>query len=414
MMFGNCIVAQSGGPTAVINASACGAIIEALDQKCMKNIYGSQNGIEGIINEDLFDLRKEDIREIKRLKNTPASALGSCRYHLPNIEEGKEIYDKIFKVFKAHEIRYFFYIGGNDSMDTINKITQYAKQVDYKLYAIGVPKTIDNDLMNTDHCPGYGSSAKYIATSILEIAEDARVYNSGIVTIVEVMGRNAGWLAAAGALAVNQREKAVDLIYLPEVVFDFDKFHQDVENAYKLKGKVIIVVSEGIKGKNGNYILEQKTQSHDIFGHSQLGGVGQMLGDYVMKHITKRVKVVTYGVLQRCSAHCTSKTDSDEAFMLGTEAVKEAVNGNTGYMIGLERISNTPYRCKTKLIDLSQVANLEKKIPKKWINEEGNYVTEDCIQYMMPLIEGDCYPSSEKGLPVFARLSKCFVDKTNV
>ncbi|MDF2614602.1 MAG: 6-phosphofructokinase [Clostridia bacterium] len=411
MLIGNCIVAQSGGPTSVINASACGVIMEAFKQECIQEVYGAQNGIEGLLNQELFDLRREDIRQIELLKHTPSSALGSCRYHLPSLAEDETTYKKIFEIFEAYNIKYFFYIGGNDSMDTVHKISGYAKQIGYSLCAIGVPKTVDNDLMHTDHCPGYGSAAKYIATTISEMAEDANVYKSNIITVVEVMGRNAGWLAAAGALAVKDNEKLADLIYLPETVFDFKKFHKDVETLYKEKGKVLVIVSEGIRNAEGGYIAEQQAQQHDIFGHTQLGGVGQALGNYIMHHITKRVKVVEYGILQRCAAHCASETDISEAYMLGREGVKEAVKGNTGCMIALHRVGNKPYTCTTLLVPLEKVANFEKKIPSEWINEDGNYVTEDCIEYMKPLIAGECYPPADEGLPVYTKLEKHFIGK---
>ena len=411
MLIGNCIVAQSGGPTSVINASACGVIMEAFKQQCIQEVYGAQNGIEGLLNQELFDLRKEDIRQIELLKYTPSSALGSCRYHLPSLAEDEATYKKIFQIFEAYNIRYFFYIGGNDSMDTVHKISGYAKQIGYALCAIGVPKTVDNDLMYTDHCPGYGSAAKYIATTLLEMAEDANVYKSNIVTVVEVMGRNAGWLAAAGALAVKENKRLADLIYLPETVFDFKKFHTDVETLYKKKGKVLVIVSEGIRNEEGGYIAQQQAQQHDIFGHTQLGGVGQTLGNYIMRHITKRVKVIEYGILQRCAAHCASETDISEAYILGREGVKEAIKGNTGYMIALHRVGNKPYTCTTLLVPLDKVANFEKKIPREWINEDGNYVTEDCIEYMKPLIAGECYPPEDEGLPVYAKLEKHFIGK---
>ncbi|NLK98050.1 6-phosphofructokinase [Defluviitalea saccharophila] len=405
MISGNCIIAQSGGPTTAINSSACGAIFEALNQKPIEKVFGARNGIEGILNEELFDFDEEDVEELKLLKTTPSSALGSCRYRLK--QDDSSDYERIFEVFNKYNIRYFFYIGGNDSMDTVKKIHEYAQKINYDIRVIGVPKTIDNDLVGTDHCPGFGSAAKYIATSILEMSHDADVYKSNIITIVEVMGRNAGWLAAASALT-----KATDLIYLPEAAFDFERFEQDVRKVYEEKGKVMIVVSEGIKDKDGRYISTlESVGGHDNFGHAQLGGVGSVLERYVKENIEKRVKKIELNILQRCAMHYGSKTDIDEAYMVGQQAVLYGMQGKSGYMVGLKRVSNTPYVCETELVDINQVANFEKKIPSHWINKEGNYVTKECIEYLSPLILGEVLIPTENGLPRYAKLKKKIVAK---
>ncbi|HHW67722.1 MAG: ATP-dependent phosphofructokinase / diphosphate-dependent phosphofructokinase [Epulopiscium sp.] len=400
MISGNCIIAQSGGPTTAINSSACGAIFEALNQKSIEKVFGARNGIQGILNEELFDFAEEEAEELKYLKTTPSSALGSCRYRLK--QDDSSDYEKIFKVFTKYNIRYFFYIGGNDSMDTVKKIHDYAQKINYEIRVIGIPKTIDNDLVGTDHCPGFGSAAKYIATSILEMSHDAHSYKSNIVTIVEVMGRNAGWLAAASALT-----KATDLIYLPEAAFDFKQFEKDVRRIYEEKGKVMIVVSEGIKDKDGRYVSTlESVDGHDNFGHAQLGGVGSVLEQYVKEHIEKRVKKIELNILQRCAMHYGSKTDIEEAYMVGKQAVIYGVQGKSGYMVGLKRISNDPYICETELVDIHEVANFEKKLPSHWINKEGNFVTKECIEYLAPLIMGEVVIPTENGLPRYARLKK--------
>lgn len=405
MIKGNCIVAQSGGPTAVINASACGAILEAFAQENIEKVYGAKNGIVGVLKEEFFDMEAEDTVEIQYLITTPSSGLGSCRYRLKEYQKDPSDYIRIFEVFQAHNIRYFFYIGGNDSMDTIKKVSEYAKIIGYELYAVGIPKTIDNDLMGTDHCPGFGSTAKYIATSVMEATKDAEVYATDIITILEVMGRNAGWIAAASALGNP------DLIYLPEVPFSFEKFEKDVRDVYSKKGKVLIVVSEGIADAEGTYVAQMETKQSDGFGHAQLGGVGTKLGHFIKHHIQKRVKVIEFGILQRCAMHFASKTDVDEAFQIGQSAVKYGINGYTGFMTGIKRLSNAPYQWEPELVDLQKAANSEKRIPKEWITADGNYVTEECIAYIRPLIMGEVDLPIENGLPRYAKLKKQILPK---
>lgn len=403
-MIGNCVIAQSGGPTSVINASATGAIFEAFKQDDINKVYGARNGIEGIINEKLINLSKEDLKELEYMKTTPSSSLGSCRYHLKHYDEDEEDYIKIFKVFEKFNIQYFFYIGGNDSMDTVMKISEYAKLHGFSLKVIGIPKTIDNDLMGTDHCPGFGSAAKYIATSVLEIALDAEVYETNIVTIIEVMGRNAGWLAASSCLAKLNDQTVPDLIYLPEIAFDFEQFKKDVKNIYDKKGKVIIVVSEGIKDKDGNHIAKMNTRSHDEFGHAQLGGVGVSLKSFVQRKIEDRVKVIELGVLQRCAMHFASLTDLEEAYNVGSAAVKYALEGHSGFMVGIHRLRNNPYESITQLVDIKLVANHEKMIPREYINKKGNGLTEVAYEYLSPLVIGEVKLPIENGLPRFIKL----------
>ncbi|MGE5558127.1 MAG: 6-phosphofructokinase [Bacillota bacterium] len=405
MFKGNCIVAQSGGPTAVINASACGIITEAFRRKTIEGVYAAKNGIIGVLDENLFDLRREAPETFRLLKTTPGPGLGSCRYRLKPAEKDETEYRRIFEVFEAHDIRYFFYIGGNDSMDTALKIHNYARKTGYPLAALGIPKTIDNDLPGTDHSPGYGSAAKYVAASVMEIKRDAESYNTNIVTIVEVMGRNTGWLAAAGALA------APDLIYMPETPFSFERFNEDVGKACRKKGKVLIVVSEGIKDGRGQFIFKTQAHRHDIFGHHQLGGVGFLLEDFVKEHIEPRVKTVQLGILQRCAVHFASGTDLAEAFLAGREAVRYAVDGNSGFMVSLEREKGRRYRCRTILTDLSEVANKVKPLPRDWINPAGNHVTRECLEYIRPLTEREVRLPMAGGLPRFARLKEIYLEK---
>lgn len=409
-MIGNCIIAQSGGPTSAINASVYGAVMEAFNHSEIKEIYGAQNGIIGIFNQDFFDLRKESLEQLELLKTSPASAFGSCRYKIKHDED----LEKVFNIFKLHNIRYFFYAGGNDSMDTADKIHKYSKKIGYDIKVLGLAKTIDNDLAETDHCPGYGSAAKYIATSVLEVAKDAEIYQQNIITVIEVMGRNAGWLAAAAALSNQSSNVGADLIYLPERAFSTDSFLKDVKKIYDKKGKVIVVVSEGIKDSNGTYISELYNNTHkDVFGHSQLGGVGSILGSVIRENIEKRVKVLEFGILQRCAMHFASNTDIEESVLAGSTAVKCAIEGQSGYMVGFDRNydENGTYHCSTKLIPLSSAANAEKIFPAEWINEEGNYVTQDAINYIKPLIVGEVPIKTNSGLPVYAELKKCFIEK---
>lgn len=413
-LVGNCLVAQSGGPTSVINASACGVIQEAFKTGEINQVYGALNGIAGVLNEELFSFNEESPEEIELLKVTPASALGSCRYKLKSIEQSEGDFKRIIEVFKAHNIRYFFYIGGNDSMDTAYKVSKYAQKVGYELKSIGVPKTIDNDLPITDHTPGFGSTAKFIATSIKEVGLDARVYNYSTVTICELMGRNAGWITASSALARKYEDDAPHFIYLPEIPFTFEQFDKDVRYAIEKYNYAVVAVSEGIKNEEGKYISEMcnDSQMKDAFGHVQLGGVTSILEAYVSQNICKKVRSVNYSTIQRSAAHCASLTDNEEAYLCGQMAVRYAIEGHTGKMVGMFRENTKKYQCETQLIDLDDVANKEKPIPREWINEEGNFVTQELIDYVRPLIMGEVKIRMENGIPRYCKLNKKLIEKS--
>ncbi|MDL2292425.1 6-phosphofructokinase [Acholeplasma sp. OttesenSCG-928-E16] len=409
---GVALLGQSGGPTSVINASAAGVFLEALNQENITGVYGAVHGVKGILNEEFYDIKKEDIEELKRLKNTPSSAIGSVRYKLKNPKQDPSDYQRILEVFKKYNIRYFFYNGGNDSMDTCNKLSKFFKKSGYECNVMGVPKTIDNDLSVTDHCPGYGSAAKYVATTFMELFHDATVYDTPMVTIVEVMGRNAGWLTAAAMLA-KHKNQGPDLIYLPEVAFNTEQFRRDVKEIVKKKGKCIVAVSEGIKNDEGKYIPEVfKELSTDSFGHAQLGGTAQVLVD-IVDHALPGVKTraIEFSLIQRSAAHLASKVDVKEAFEAGRRAVKAAVSGTTDKMIGFQRISSNPYKIKYVKIPLSKVANTEKKVPLEWILPNGKGLTIDYINYALPLIQGDDKAALVDGLPRFAQLNKIRVPK---
>lgn len=410
---GAAIFGQSGGPTSVINASAAGVFTEALKQGNITAVYGAAHGIKGVLDEKFYDMSKEDPYELELLKTTPSSALGSVRYKLKSADEDETDYKRILEVFKKYNIRYFFYNGGNDSMDTCNKISKYMQKSGYECRVMGVPKTIDNDLWGTDHCPGYASAAKYIATSTMEVYHDARVYDKGMVTILEIMGRNAGWLTASAALAKHMGA-GPDLIYLPEIDFDMDKFISEVKDVYNKNGHCIVAVSEGIRDKNGKYISEYGSdlaQNKDSFGHAQLGGLASTLANIAKQHTGAKVRGIEFSLLQRCASHVGSATDVNEAFYAGQMAVRYAVEGKTDYMVAFERPESGEYKCNIKLINLTDVANTEKKIPREWINEEGNGLNENFINYALPLIQGESKPPLENGLPRFAKLKKVFATK---
>ncbi|HEY8392335.1 MAG TPA: 6-phosphofructokinase [Capillibacterium sp.] len=404
---GAAIFGQSGGPTAVINASAAGVFQEALRQKAITAVYGAAHGIKGILEEKFYDIGKEDPYELELLKTTPSSALGSVRYKLKDPEVDETDYKRILEVFKKYNIRYFFYNGGNDSMDTCNKVSKYMQKAGYECRVMGVPKTIDNDLWGTDHCPGYGSAARYIATSIMEVYHDARVYDQGQITILEIMGRNAGWLTASSALA-SYAGYGPDLIYLPEIPFDLNKFIAEVSDLYRKQKNVIVAVSEGIKDKNGKYISEygQDLSYKDSFGHVQLGGLASTLVNILKQKLNAKIRGIEFSLLQRCAAHLASRTDVEEAAWAGEMAVRYAVEGKTDYMVAFERVAGPEYKCQIKLVNLSEVANTEKKIPREWINEAGNGLKQEFIDYALPLIQGASSPPMENSLPRFARLKK--------
>ncbi len=406
MLKGACIIGQSGGPTSVINASAYGVIRTALDSEAITKVYGAEHGIKGVLNDRLIDMSQEDANELELLLYTPSSALGSCRYKIADPDVDDTDYKRILEVFQKHDVRYFFYNGGNDSMDTCNKISKYMQKVGYECRVMGVPKTIDNDLFGTDHCPGFSSAAKYIATSCMEVYQDARVYDTGMICIIEIMGRHAGWLTAASGLA-SAMGAGPDLIYLPETDFEMDKFLDEVQKVYREKGNCMVAVSEGIHYADGSFVSEAETSATDGFGHAQLGGLASMLAEVVKEKTGAKVRGIELSLLQRCGAHLASQTDIDESFMAGKAAVENAVAGLTDKMVGFERcIEDGKYVCKTKLFNLTDVANTEKKVPMEWINAEHNGVTQAFIDYALPLIQGETQMKKENGLPRFAKLKK--------
>ena len=405
-LSGACIFGQSGGPTSVINASAYGVFSAALENPNITTVYGAAHGIKGVLDDQLYVIDQEDPAELALLPYTPSSAMGSVRYKLKDPEADDTDYKRILEIFKKYNVRYFFYNGGNDSMDTCSKVSRYMKSVGYDCNVIGVPKTIDNDLYGTDHCPGFGSAAKYIATTCMEVSLDAKVYDTGMICIIEIMGRNAGWLAGAAALASASGE-GPDLIYLPEIPFDVEKFCDDAERIYKEKGKVIIAASEGIHDKDGKFISEYAGEAaKDAFGHTQMGGLAQVLESILKARINCKSRAIELSLMQRCGAHCGSQTDIDEAIAVGRAAVEAATAGETGYMVAIKRVSNDPYKAETELLPLEKCANFEKKVPLEWINAEGNGVTQEFIDYALPLIQGETKMVKENSLPRFARLKK--------
>ena len=408
---GNALLGQSGGPTSVINASAAGVFLEALEQEAITGVYGAIHGIKGILNEEFYDISKEDKEELLRLRHTPSSAIGSVRYKLKNPNVDPSDYDRLLEVFKKYNIRYFFYNGGNDSMDTCNKISKYFKKAGFDCNVMGVPKTIDNDLNVTDHSPGYGSAAKYVATTMMELFHDATVYDQKMITVVEIMGRNAGWLTAATALA-QWKGQGPDLVYLPEKVFNTEQFFKDVKRILDTKGKVIVAVSEGVKTIDGKYIPEVYQElKKDAFGHAQLGGTAQALANELGNHFNVKIRAIEFSLMQRSAAHLASKVDVMEAFNAGKKAVKAAVAGVTDKMIGFKRVSNNPYKIKYVRIPLQKAANEEQKVPLAWIKEDNTGLTQEFIDYALPLIQGDFKASLEDGLPRFAQLKKVRVTK---
>ena len=402
----NCIVGQSGGPTAVINASLCGVASAALKNENIGTVYGAVNGIMGVLGENFIDMA--DILKTKEdeelLKTTPASFLGSCRYKLPKLDDDKDDFKKIFDVFTKYNIGYFFYIGGNDSMDTVDKLSRYAEKIGYDINIIGVPKTIDNDLMETDHTPGFGSAAKYIATTVREVGLDSDVYDLNSVTIVEIMGRNAGWLTAASVLARNEKCAAPHLIYLPESDFDDEKFFNDIKelNAKGVKN-IIVAVSEGIRYADGTYVCDKASSGLvDTFGHKCLSGTAKVLENMVRDNLGFKARGIEINVLQRCASHFTSLVDINEAFEVGAAGVAEAVAGGTGKMMAYERVSNKPYKMQIVSRDIKNIANGERIVPQEWISN-GNDVTQEMIDYVQPLIEGTPTLKYENGLPVYLK-----------
>ena len=399
----NIIVAQSGGPTVAINASLVGVIKGAKKSGKFDKIYGALHGINGVISENFIELQGLDEDKLSCIYSSPACYLGSCRYKMPPVDEDTKLYEKVFEILERYDISAVFYIGGNDSMDTITKLSVYGERRGSDIRFAGVPKTIDNDLIQIDHTPGYGSAAKFIAQSMLEIAHDTAIYEVPCVTIVEIMGRNAGWLTAAAALARNEYSQIPQLIYLPEIAFDIDRFISDVEELLKVTNNVVVAVSEGIKDSSGAYLSAQ-TAANDKFGHAQLSGAGKCLEMAVKSRLKIKCRSVELNILQRAAAHAASKTDLDEAQMLGEKAVSYALEGNSGFMPILKRVPGDVYSCTYEMGKLSEIANKEKNVPREWINEAGNDVTQDMIDYVQPLILGEVKIEYKNGLPSYIEI----------
>ena len=400
----NCIIAQSGGPTVAINASLAGVIKGAIDSNAFDKIYGSVHGIQGVLREQFLDLSDSSDEFIEKLTKTPAMYLGSCRFKLSEPDKDITDYKTIFEIFDRMDIGAFFYIGGNDSMDTVDKLSVYAKSIGSNIRIIGVPKTIDNDLVHTDHTPGFGSAAKYVASSIREIAYDTYIYDLKSVNIIEVMGRDAGWLTAASALARTSYSAAPHMIYLPEVAFDKRQFIEDLKAMIDKYKNVIVAVSEGIHDADGNYISATNAAA-DKFGHAQLSGAGKALEYLVKDELGIKVRSVEINVLQRCAAHMSSKTDLDESFASGIHAVKLALEGKTGLMVCLNRTGNAPYTYKLSEINVSEVANKAKDVPLQWITPDHHDVTQDMVDYLKPLVIGEVETKYTDGIADYLDIS---------
>lgn len=402
-MKDNCIVAQSGGPTVAINASLAGVIDGVKKSNKFTRVYGAIHGIQGVLDNNFIDLSLMALSKfplVNTLELSPAMYLGSCRYKLPDFEVDSKPYEIIFDRFEEYQVAAFFYIGGNDSMDTVDKLSKYANKIGSDVKIVGIPKTIDNDLCHTDHTPGFGSAAKYVASTMLEIAHDTYIYQIPSVVIVEIMGRDAGWLTAASCLARNDYSPAPHLIYLPEVDFDEDQFIEDIKNVLKTSRCVIVAVSEGIHDKDGNYISATSAVA-DKFGHAQLSGTGKALESLVKDRMDIKVRSIELNVLQRCAAHISSRTDINESFALGQAAVKYAAEGMTAVMSTIKRVSNDPYQCIIEPENVSLIANQAKTIPLEWITPEKNDVTPEMEAYLRPLIIGEVSLQYKDGLPMY-------------
>ncbi len=398
----NCIIAQSGGPTSVINSSVVGLLNANKESKTFEKVYGGLNGIEGILKKNIIDLSSVSDEEINNFRFTPSSGLGSCRYKLKDVESSSGEYEKLIDILREHDIKTFFYVGGNDSMDTIAKLSKYSKLNNIDITFIGIPKTIDNDLKFTDHTPGFGSAAKFIGTTALETYLDASVYINNGIFILETMGRDTGWLAASACLAKIDNKPVADFIYLPEAEFDKEKFLKDVKEKFEEQNKVFIIVSEGIRDKDGKFVSEFECVSQDTFGHAQLGGVSNYLRMLLLEQgFTNRVKALELGILQRCAMHCASDTDLTEAYSAGKMALKYAVEGESGKMVCINRKCDENYEVEYSLVEANKVANNVKYFPSEWINPEGNFVTEEAYSYFEPLIKDMPDLTFEGNLPKF-------------
>ena len=402
-LYGNAVVGQSGGPTAAINATLAGVVRGALECEYIGKIYGMKNGIEGLLQRRLIDLSEilDTEEKIRSLEHTPAAALGSCRLKLPSVEKDASVYEKIFEIFSEYDIRYFFYIGGNDSMDTAAKVSKFAEERGYDIRIIGIPKTIDNDLLVTDHTPGYGSAAKYVATTVQEIIYDCAVYTTKAVTIVEIMGRDAGWLTAASAVGSIVNGIAPDLVYLPECAFSMEEFYASIEKAFEKHPNIVVAISEGIRFADGRYVCESSDGgATDVFGHKALSGAAKTLEMAVKNKFGCKVRSIELNLPQRCAGHLLSRTDISESVMLGKEAVRVAAEeGVSGDMMIYERVSNEPYSCTVSHKKVADIANMVKSVPSEYINAEGNFVTKECCEYILPLIEGEDAPVFKNGIP---------------
>lgn len=406
---GNAMVGQSGGPTAAINATLAGVIRGVLNNQArIPKLFGLKNGVEGLLEERWIDLTEqfENQEKLKLLEQTPASALGSCRKRLPDPDSDAAkdvaVYEKIFSIFKTQDVRYFFYIGGNDSMDTVDKLNRYAKKCGYAMCVVGVPKTIDNDLPLTDHTPGFGSAAKFIATVTQEIIRDCAVYTKPAVTIIELMGRDAGWLTAASAIGRVVNGFEPDLVYLPERFFDFDRFFESLAECLKKHPNVVVAVSEGLRFADGRFVGEgQQSGAVDVFGHKYLSGTGKAIELAVKNQFGCKVRSVELNLPQRCAGHLLSLTDIEESVRVGCEAVETALSGVSGVMMVFCREDSLEYRCEIGYESVSKVANKSRYVPDEFINEKGDHVTDACCAYLLPLIQGECDVLYKNGLPMY-------------
>lgn len=414
-LYGNAVVGQSGGPTAAINATLAGVISGAIESDYIGKIYGMRNGVEGLLEERLIDLNavfENHPEKIELLKRTPAAALGSCRKKLPSPDSGdyEKVFERLIEVFKKYDIRYFFYIGGNDSMDTVAKLSEYTKECGYEMRIIGVPKTIDNDLKGTDHTPGFGSAAKYISVVMQEIIRDTAVYTVPSVTVVEIMGRDAGWLTASSALGRVVNGNAPDFVYLPEKKFNMGEFIDDVKSALKKKPNIVVAVSEGLQSESGEYVGESiQSGAVDVFGHKALSGTGKAIEMAIREKIGCKVRSIELSLPQRCASHISSLCDITESFGVGRSAILAAEQGVSREMMLIIRNSDgdrEPYSAVYGHMDVMLIANKTKYVPNNYINERGNNVTDECLRYILPLIEGECYPSYKNGLPEFFEFEK--------
>ncbi len=401
-LYGNAIVGQSGGPTAAINATLAGVIRGAREAEQIGTLFGAYHGVEGMLAGQVCDLFEKcpDEEALRLLEQTPAAALGSCRKKLPAWEQDSSLYEKLLAFFRRYDIRYFFYIGGNDSMDTVAKLSAYVAHCGYEMRVVGVPKTIDNDLMATDHTPGFGSAAKYIAVTVQEILRDCAVYTVPAVTIVEIMGRDAGWLTAAAALGARITGLAPDLVYLPELPFSYDAFFADVEAALAKHPNVVIAVSEGLRTAEGEYVgASAQSGATDVFGHAYLSGTGKALELAVKAKFGCKVRSIELNLPQRCASHLASATDLCESVRVGRAAVGAAVEGKSGVMMGFVRTSDAPYTCDIAATDIASIANAVRSVPRDYQNEAGNGMSEACLDYLYPLIQGEVDTVYEGGLP---------------